>query len=71
MKPKNFFKGITTALFSGFLLYNLNTSELKAQSNAQSSDSSVVTGYIYVLEFDGHRIRHLTKAWNDVQAALI
>ena len=29
---------------------------------------SVATDYVYAMEFDGDRIRHLTKIWNDVQA---
>jgi predicted ester cyclase len=29
---------------------------------------SVVSDYAYVIEFNGDRIRHMTKIWNDVQA---
>jgi predicted ester cyclase len=29
---------------------------------------SVATDYVYVMEFDGDRIRHMTKIWNDVHA---
>ena len=29
---------------------------------------SVATDYVYAMEFDGDRIRHMTKIWNDVQA---
>jgi predicted ester cyclase len=29
---------------------------------------SVATEYAYAMEFDGDRIRHITKVWNDVQA---
>ncbi|MFK7764139.1 MAG: ester cyclase [Roseobacter sp.] len=29
---------------------------------------SVVSDYAYVMQFDGEKIRHLTKIWNDVQA---
>ena len=29
---------------------------------------SVATDYVYAMEFDGDRIRHLTKIWNDVWA---
>ena len=29
---------------------------------------SVVTEYVYSMEFDGDRIRHMTKIWNDVLA---
>jgi hypothetical protein len=25
----------------------------------------VETDYVYVMEFDGDRIRHMTKIWND------
>ena len=25
----------------------------------------VATEYVYVMEFDGDRIRHITKIWND------
>ena len=28
----------------------------------------VVSDYAYVMEFDGDRISHMTKVWNDVQA---
>jgi len=27
---------------------------------------SVAADYVYVMEFDGDRIRHMTKVWNDV-----
>ena len=30
--------------------------------------NSVATDYVYVMEFDGDRIRHMTKIWNDAQA---
>jgi predicted ester cyclase len=26
---------------------------------------SVAADYVYVMEFDGDRIRHMTKVWND------
>ena len=29
---------------------------------------TIVTDYVYVMEFDGDRIRHMTKIWNDVHA---
>ena len=29
---------------------------------------SVATDYVYAMEFDGDRIRHMTKIWNDVVA---
>lgn len=29
---------------------------------------SVATDYVYVMEFDGDKIRHMTKIWNDAQA---
>jgi len=29
---------------------------------------AVATDYVYVIEFDGPRIRHMTKVWNDVPA---
>ncbi|WP_137128348.1 ester cyclase [Roseomonas sp. HF4] len=29
---------------------------------------SVVTDYAYVMHFDGDKISHMTKIWNDVQA---
>jgi predicted ester cyclase len=29
---------------------------------------SVSTNYVYAMEFDGDRIKHITKIWNDVQA---
>lgn len=29
---------------------------------------SVESDYVYVMEFDGDRIRHMTKIWNDVFA---
>jgi predicted ester cyclase len=29
---------------------------------------SVVSDYAYVMEFDGDKIKHMTKVWNDVQA---
>ena len=28
--------------------------------------NSVATDYVYVMDFDGDRIRHMTKIWNDV-----
>jgi hypothetical protein len=29
---------------------------------------SVAADYVYAMEFDGDRIRHVTKIWNDVQS---
>jgi predicted ester cyclase len=29
---------------------------------------SVAADYVYAMEFDGGRIRHMTKIWNDVQS---
>jgi len=29
------------------------------------SGKTVATDYVYVMEFDGDRIRHMTKIWND------
>ncbi len=29
--------------------------------------NSVAADYVYVMEFDGDRIRHMTKIWNDAQ----
>jgi predicted ester cyclase len=29
---------------------------------------SVATDYVYVMKFEGDKIRHMTKIWNDVQA---
>lgn len=29
---------------------------------------AVASDYVYVMTFDGGRIRHMTKIWNDVQA---
>lgn len=29
---------------------------------------TVASDYVYVMVFDGDRIRHMTKIWNDVQA---
>ncbi len=28
--------------------------------------NNVATDYVYVMDFDGDRIRHMTKIWNDV-----
>lgn len=28
----------------------------------------MVTDYVYIMEFDGDRIRHMTKVWNDAAA---
>lgn len=30
--------------------------------------NSVASNYVYAMEFDGDRIRHITKIWNDVHA---
>ena len=32
----------------------------------EPTGNSVVTDYVYNVEFDGDRIRHMTKIWNDV-----
>lgn len=32
------------------------------------SGKQVATDYVYVMDFDGDRIRHVTKIWNDVWA---
>ncbi len=29
---------------------------------------AVAADYVYVMQFDGDRIRHMTKIWNDVQS---
>lgn len=29
---------------------------------------AVASDYVYVMSFEGNRIRHMTKIWNDVQA---
>ena len=29
---------------------------------------SVAADYVYVMEFEGDRIRHMTKIWNDVHS---
>jgi hypothetical protein len=29
---------------------------------------SVAADYVYVMEFDGDKIRHMTKIWNDVHS---
>lgn len=29
---------------------------------------AVVSDYAYVIQFDGDKVRHMTKIWNDVQA---
>ena len=29
---------------------------------------AVATDYVYVMKFDGAKIRHMTKIWNDLQA---
>jgi hypothetical protein len=31
-----------------------------------STGWSTASGYVYVMRFEGDRIRHLTKVWNDV-----
>ncbi len=31
------------------------------------TNNSVAADYVYVMEFDGDRIRHMTKIWNDAQ----
>lgn len=31
-----------------------------------ATGKSVAADYVYVMEFDGDRIRHMTKIWNDV-----
>jgi len=30
--------------------------------------TSIAADYVYAMEFDGDRIRHMTKIWNDVQS---
>lgn len=34
----------------------------------QPTGRSVASDYVYVMEFAGGRIRHMTKVWNDTQA---
>lgn len=29
---------------------------------------SIATDYVYVMQFDGDKIRHMTKIWNDAQS---
>jgi len=33
-----------------------------------STGNSVVSDYAYVMQFDGNKIKHMIKTWNDVQA---
>jgi predicted ester cyclase len=33
-----------------------------------STGKSVEADYVYVMQFDGDRIRHMTKIWNDVHS---
>jgi len=35
---------------------------------AAPTGKSVATDYVYVMQFDGDKIRHMTKIWNDGQA---
>ena len=35
---------------------------------AAPTGNMVETDYVYVMEFDGDRIRHMTKIWNDAFA---
>jgi predicted ester cyclase len=35
---------------------------------AAPTGKSVATDYVYVMKFDGDKIRHMTKIWNDAQA---
>ena len=32
------------------------------------TSTSIAADYVYAMEFDGDRIRHMTKIWNDVQS---
>ena len=32
------------------------------------TDKSIAADYVYAMEFDGDRIRHMTKIWNDVRS---
>ena len=34
----------------------------------EPTGKAVATDYTYVMEFDGGKIRHMTKIWNDAQA---
>ena len=33
-----------------------------------STGKSLAADYVYVMEFDGDKIRHMTKIWNDAQS---
>ncbi len=33
-----------------------------------ATGKSLAADYVYVMEFDGDRIRHMTKIWNDAQS---
>jgi predicted ester cyclase len=33
-----------------------------------ATGKSVAAEYVYVMEFDGDRIRHMTKIWNDAHS---
>ena len=35
---------------------------------ADPTGRSVASDYVYIMRFDGDRIRHMTKVWNDAQA---
>ncbi len=32
------------------------------------TEKSVASDYVYVMQFDGNKISHMTKIWNDLQA---
>jgi predicted ester cyclase len=34
----------------------------------EPTGKSVATDYVYVMEFEGEKIKHMTKIWNDVYA---
>jgi predicted ester cyclase len=36
--------------------------------NGAPTGNSVAADYVYVMDFDGDKIRHMTKIWNDVHS---
>ncbi|MEO1193655.1 MAG: nuclear transport factor 2 family protein [Pseudomonadota bacterium] len=51
---------VASAIFKG-----TNTGPLGSKPG---TGKSVATDYVYVMQFEGGKIRHMTKVWNDVPA---
>jgi predicted ester cyclase len=63
---KSFSTDDERAVVTSFHLFN--RTQTRPRPLDPPTGKSVTADYVYAMEFDGDRIRHMTKIWNDVQS---